>query len=174
MPQSRLIPLIAIAAAILFAAILIAQRSGGRPYRFDPNAPLHSEFSGENAYNHVQAQVGFGPRPAGSLPLDRTRAYLESTLQGFGWQTQLQEFEAPTPIGPIQFANVRARFGSADWSSQVELLLGSHIDTKLYREFRFVGANDAGSSTGVLLEIARVAAQRPDFARLLELIFFDG
>src|SRR5213078_1238776 len=39
---------------------------------------------------------------------------------------------------------------------------------------RFVGANDGGSSTGVLLELARVIGQHPNFARKIELVFFDG
>src|SRR5260370_14250506 len=39
---------------------------------------------------------------------------------------------------------------------------------------RFVGANDGGSSTGLLLELARVIGQHPDLARKIELVFFDG
>src|SRR5260370_29459243 len=39
---------------------------------------------------------------------------------------------------------------------------------------RFVGANDGGSSRGVLLELARVIGQHPDVARKIELVFFDG
>jgi Zn-dependent M28 family amino/carboxypeptidase len=37
-----------------------------------------------------------------------------------------------------------------------------------------VGANDGGSSTGLLLELARVIGQHPDLARKIELVFFDG
>jgi Zn-dependent M28 family amino/carboxypeptidase len=39
---------------------------------------------------------------------------------------------------------------------------------------KFVGANDAGSSTGVLVELARVLAERPELARKIQLVFFDG
>jgi hypothetical protein len=39
---------------------------------------------------------------------------------------------------------------------------------------RFVGANDGGSSTGALLEMARVLATAPDLAPRVELVFFDG
>ena len=38
----------------------------------------------------------------------------------------------------------------------------------------FVGANDGGSSTGLLLELARVLGQHPSVARKVELVFFDG
>ena len=40
------------------------------------------------------------------------------------------------------------------------LVLASHFDTKLYREFRFVGANDGASSTAALLELGRVPKSR--------------
>jgi Zn-dependent M28 family amino/carboxypeptidase len=50
----------------------------------------------------------------------------------------------------------------------------SHYDTKTFDDARFVGANDGGSSTGILLEMARVLAERPDLAKRVELVFFDG
>src|SRR4029453_7040372 len=53
-------------------------------------------------------------------------------------------------------------------------LLCSHYDTKLFDTISFVGANDGGSSTGLLLELARVIGQRPNLARKIELVFFDG
>ena len=53
-------------------------------------------------------------------------------------------------------------------------LLCSHYDTKIFDTFRFVGANDGGSSTGLLLEMARVLGHHPDLAKKVELVFFDG
>jgi Zn-dependent M28 family amino/carboxypeptidase len=53
-------------------------------------------------------------------------------------------------------------------------LLCSHYDTKLFDAIRFVGANDGGSSTGLLLELARVIGQEPNLAKQIELVFFDG
>jgi Zn-dependent M28 family amino/carboxypeptidase len=40
-----------------------------------------------------------------------------------------------------------------------------HYDTKTFDTIRFVGANDSGSSTGLLLELARVLGQHPHLAR---------
>ena len=54
------------------------------------------------------------------------------------------------------------------------ILLASHFDTKPINEFRFVGANDGGSSTGALLELARVLKGRPKPRFTLEFVFFDG
>jgi glutaminyl-peptide cyclotransferase len=53
-------------------------------------------------------------------------------------------------------------------------LLCSHYDTKIFDTFPFVGANAGGSSTGLLLEMARVLALEPRLAEKIELVFFDG
>lgn len=57
-------------------------------------------------------------------------------------------------------------------SGQAVAITG-HYDTKRIPMVHFVGANDAGSSTGFLLEFARVAAKlhHPDD---LYVVFFDG
>src|SRR5437762_10428318 len=53
------------------------------------------------------------------------------------------------------------------------LVLAGHYDTKLFREFRFVGANDGGSSAAVLLEMARVFKARRN-TYTVELLFLGG
>jgi glutaminyl-peptide cyclotransferase len=53
------------------------------------------------------------------------------------------------------------------------IALATHYDTKLFREFRFVGASDGASSTAAVLELGRVLKTRPhDFT--IELLFLDG
>ncbi len=138
--------------------------------------PLWPMFSGENAYRHCAALVDFGPRPAGSPSLERSRAYLTDQLREVGWEVSRQAFDEPTPNGTIGFVNVRARFGAgADlWDKPVQVLVGSHYDTKYFERIRFVGANDGGSSSAALLEMARVLGERPDLAARVELVFFDG
>jgi glutaminyl-peptide cyclotransferase len=74
-------------------------------------------------------------------------------------------------------SNLRARFpvpGKDTWTRTVTTLACSHYDTKWFQSTVFVGANDGGSSTGLLLEIARATAPLPDFAASMELVFFDG
>lgn len=141
---------------------------------FNEADPLDAKVSGEKAFSHVSALVGFGPRPAGSEALERSRQYLEKELATLGWVTRRQTFKKKTPRGQIEFTNLTARFGEAAWEGPVEGLLASHYDTKLYDQFEFLGANDGGSSTGLLVELARVLAERPDTARRIELVFFDG
>ena len=132
---------------------------------------IWEDFSGDKALAHVQAMVDFGPRPPGTDAIEKTRSYLTSQLQAAGWKVERQTFSDETPRGKVQFVNLIATFGAANAPS---FLVCSHYDTKTFDNAAFVGANDAGSSTGVLVELARVAAQRPDLAAKLELVFFDG
>ena len=141
---------------------------------------LWKEFSGEKALAEVRTQVEFGPRPSGSSALEKARAHIISTLQAHGWEAERQEFKE-TPVsgrGEMSFANIIARFPAAKGQpasrSTQRIIIGSHYDTKVMAEVRFVGANDAGSSTGALLELARVLATAPQFAEQCELVFFDG
>ncbi len=164
--------------ALVALLLWLALRPAGT-YRYDAKSAVYHKFSGALAHAHVTKLIGFGPRPAGSEALEVSRKYIESQLISLGWTTERQIFEDETPIGPITFVNLRARFlGSAKaaavWKRSTPIIVGSHYDTKKYDDFEFVGANDGGSSTGALLEIARVTALHPPLARSLELVFFDG
>lgn len=147
---------------------------GEKAVTFDANDALEGKVSGERALGHVAALVAFGPRPAGSEALEKSRQYLEKELAAKGWVTRRQTFTTKTPKGEVEFTNLRARFGEKAWSSRITGLLCSHYDTKAYDGFAFVGANDAGSSTGLLVELAGVLAVRPEVAGRMELVFFDG
>jgi glutaminyl-peptide cyclotransferase len=137
---------------------------------------IWEEFSGEKALAHVQRLVDFGPRPPGSEAIEKSRLYIDNQLKSFGWKVTRQAFEDKTPRGKVRFVNLIARFSSAGIgkASAPLFLLCSHYDTKTFDTVRFVGANDGGSSTGLLLEMARVLARRPDLAAKIELVFFDG
>ena len=132
---------------------------------------IWEDFSGDKAMAHVQAMVDLGPRPPGSEAIGKTRAYLTKQLEQAGWKVQPQPFSDETPRGKVEFVNLIATFGPSPAPS---FLLCSHYDTKIFDNARFVGANDGGSSTGVLLELARVLATSPELARKIELVFFDG
>src|SRR6266480_1825095 len=135
---------------------------------------IWEEFSGEKAFGHVQRLVDFGPRPAGSTAIEKSRDYIEDQLRRSGWQVTRQAFSDDTPRGTIQFVNLVAQFSGQGKAASPSFLLCSHYDTKIFDAIRFVGANDGGSSTGLLLELARVIGQQPSLARKIELVFFDG
>lgn len=155
---------------VLAACGRLAGSGGTKP---PANRALWNEFSGARAFAHVEAQVGFGPRPSGSAALEKTRGYLETQLRDAGWNVERQAFTDNTPRGPIGFVNLVARFGKAD-AGKPRAILCTHYDTKVFDNVRFVGANDGGSGTGALLEMARVLSLEPGFARGFELVFFDG
>jgi hypothetical protein len=135
---------------------------------------IWKEFSGEKTFAYVQRLVDFGPRPAGSKAIEKSRDYIEDQLHRFGWHVTRQAFSDNTPRGKIQFVNLIAQFSAQEKAASPSFLLCSHYDTKMFDTIRFVGANDGGSSTGLLLELARVIGQHRDLARKIELVFFDG
>jgi hypothetical protein len=127
-------------------------------------------FDGERAFTHVSKMVEMGPRPAGSQELARTRQYIVSELQSYGLKVTTDEFTAKTPMGNKQMVNVTAELPG---QTQDAIIVSSHYDTKPFKEFRFVGANDAGSSTGTLLELARALShEKPRLTYWF--VFFDG
>jgi Zn-dependent M28 family amino/carboxypeptidase len=127
-------------------------------------------FDGSRAYDHLRQVVSFGPRPAGSPAIERTREYIIAQLKALGIPVVQQAFDAKTPIGPIHMVNLIATIPGP---RKERIAITGHYDTKLFREFRFVGANDAGSSTAFLIEMARALKARRN-ANTIELIFFDG
>ncbi|MBM3788854.1 MAG: M28 family peptidase, partial [Acidobacteria bacterium] len=126
--------------------------------------------SGEKAMEYLEAQLAFGPRPPGSPALESCRKWIRKELEGFGYQVEDDSFEAATPYGPIRMHNLIAR---GEDTGRGVIALASHYDTKLMEGKHFVGANDAGSSTALLLELARVLAGRRDKLDYW-FVFFDG
>jgi hypothetical protein len=193
--DARLAPRFIVIFSLLFASTLIACRdgigtgSGGVTIGAQSNAtsantsnaantnaanaPLtRPAFDGERAFGHVRKMVEMGPRPAGSQELAKTRDYIKSELQSAGLKISTDDFDAQTPVGTKKMSNVVAEIPG---KSPDVIIVASHYDTKLFKEFRFVGANDAGSSTGALIEIARtVAATKQQPALTYWFVFFDG
>jgi len=131
------------------------------------------EISGEKALAHVQRLVDFGPRPPASEAIEKSRHYIEDQLSSSGWHVKRQAFTDDTPRGKVQFVNLIAQFPGQGNAAPL-FLLCSHYDTKTFDAIKFVGANDGGSSTGLLLELARVIGQHPNLAAKIQLVFFDG
>jgi glutaminyl-peptide cyclotransferase len=129
-----------------------------------------SPFSEQRAGRDLQTIVGFGPRPAASDALAKTRAYITAELATAGLKAQLDTFEARTPRGRKTMTNIRA---TRPGSKPSTILIAGHYDTKLFDDLRFVGANDGGSSAAWLLEFAR-ATRDLKLENTLEFIFFDG
>ncbi|RPJ85505.1 MAG: M28 family peptidase [Acidobacteria bacterium] len=152
-------PAVAALAAILIGAVVHGAQGAAKP-----------AFDSGRAYEHLTHIVSFGPRPPGSPALESTRKYIREELGKLKVQVRDQAFDAATPVGKIRMVNLIATIPGR---RPERIIFGGHYDTKLYREFRFVGANDAGSSTAFLLELARVLVNRQN-PFTVEIVFFDG
>jgi glutaminyl-peptide cyclotransferase len=125
-------------------------------------------FDSRKAFAHVAKQVGFGPRPSGSQAIVQTQNYIQSELKSYGCAVETDSFTADTPIGRLPMKNILAKIPG---EKPGVILLGTHYDTLLKENF--VGADDGGSSTAVMLELARLlCSQRGKYA--VWIAFFDG
>ena len=148
-----------IAVTVVVSACLHAAQSSGPP-----------AFDGARAFEHLRQIVAIGPRAAGSQGAELTRLYITQQLSIVGLTAEEQPFVAQTPLGTVRMSNVRATIPGPGTG---RLIIGGHYDTKLFREFTFVGANDGGSSTAFLLELARSLKARAN-PMTIELLFLDG
>lgn len=132
---------------------------------------LHPPFSGERALKHVQALVRLGPRPPSSSGIQQARAYIHRELRRSSIDVEEVTFVASTPRSSLAMTNLVAKIPGK--SADIVVLAG-HYDTLEPRLVPgFVGANDGGSSTGLLLELARVLAERKNELTIW-IVFFDG
>ena len=125
-------------------------------------------FDGKRAFVHVAKQVSFGPHPSGSQALTQLQDYLQSELKSHGCNVETDAFTADTPVGRLPMKNFLVKIPG---EKPGVLLLGTHYDTLLMENF--VGADDGGSSTAVMLELARLLCpQHGKYA--VWIAFFDG
>lgn len=122
------------------------------------------------AFTHVQKLVSFGPRPPGSAGIAQAQSYITSYLKKLNLAVEHHDFVASTPNGSVPMKNILAR---REGEKNDVIILASHYDTLLMPNALFVGANDGGSSTGLLLELARVVSQQKR-ATAIWFVFFDG
>jgi len=137
-------------------------------------------FDGKRAFAHVAKQVSFGPHPSGSPAIAKLQDYIQSELSSYGCKPEADDFHADTPIGRIPMKNIVAKIPG---EKPGVIVLATHYDTarsardpstgEVHAMPTFVGADDGGSSTGVMLELARLlCAKRGPYA--VWITFFDG
>jgi hypothetical protein len=137
-------------------------------------------FDEARAWKDLEHLVGLGPRPPGSEALESTRAYIEQELAKAGLSPVRDPFDVQAPPGAggmkpahaIAMANVYADLVSKEPKAET-VILCTHFDTKISPE-RFVGANDGGSGTAVLLELARVVVAGGPRDLTYRFLFLDG
>ena len=154
-------------------AAMVAVSCAAQPSKGD------SGFSGTRALADVRKLVAIGPRVAGTPGADKARDYITAQLKAAGLAVQQQAFDASTPRGSVHMINLLAVIPGIpppEAPSQVpvqRIIVAGHYDTKLFKEFTFVGANDGGSSAALLIELARALKPRT-LPMDVELLFLDG
>jgi len=135
------------------------------PASADPSA-----FSGERALYEVRSFVAVGPRDSGTPGAEKAATYLYNRLQAVGVEATVDVFMAKSPEEHTVFRNV---IGRVPGTRPGIIIVASHFDTKSGIP-NFVGANDSGSSTGILLELARILGRAPSLGPEIQFVFFDG
>jgi hypothetical protein len=178
---------LAVAAVTALASCAVrCARDEGRPPSAGkaPAAPAEAStlagcVDGRRALVHIEQLIALGPRHAGTPGLERARQLILDTLRGFGLEPRRHDFTARTPhpdLPEVPMANITVDFPAAGGAGDPEgrfVLVGGHFDGKLLPGVEFKGANDGGSSTGLLLELARCMARHPPPVPV-RLAWFDG
>jgi Zn-dependent M28 family amino/carboxypeptidase len=129
-----------------------------------------ADFSGTAALEYTKKAVSFGPRPPGSEANQKLQGYIESQLKALHCQVSGDAFTAQTPVGPVAMRTIIAKFPG---TSRRAVVITGHFDTRPMPGRAFVGANDGGSSTGLLLELAQAINGNAD-ADDIYLVWLDG
>ena len=145
----------------------IAQTAAPPPPDLSSFAPK-AKIDADKAMQYVKDMVAIGRRAPGSPGHKKVQDYLREKLKG----DQVQEipFSASTPAGKFDLVNFVAKYpGTKDGI----IVIASHYETN-YPLKDYVGANDSGSSTGLLLALADQLRGKKNSGPAIWLVFFDG
>jgi Zn-dependent M28 family amino/carboxypeptidase len=158
----------ALALASLSLVGVCLGQSVSKPAAKSPLTNRVTGFDAARAYEHVKRMVEIGPHPAGSEAIKKAQEYIIRELKSYGLKVTDDNFDARTPRGTVPMKNISAEVAG---EKPGVVIIAGHYDTKL--QDGFVGANDGGSSTAAVLEMARVLAKtRPEYT--LWFVLFDG
>lgn len=147
-------------------------RTEEKPYVAPPN------FNPDSAYAFIAKQVSFGPRVPGTVAHKKCAEWLESKFKQYTPHVIVQTAKVQAHTGEeLPIYNIMARF-KPETSNRI--LLCAHWDTRPFADMdqgnknsRFDGADDGGSGTAVLIEIARLLNQTPCEAGI-DIVLFDA
>jgi hypothetical protein len=119
------------------------------------------DFSGAQAFTHLEAVCALGPRPSGSEAMRQQRAMLAKHFREAGGQVSGQAFQIrDRQTGkPVHIENLVVSWHP---ERQTRLLLAAHYDTRPFPDMdpvnprgTFLGANDGASGVALLMELGR-------------------
>ena len=164
----------------LLAATLLAacpgEGDGDQPAQEGPR----TSFSGQRAYEYVQAQLAFGPRVPGTEGHRKAADWMVERLRASADTVLVQAWTHTTVEGKrLEMRNIFARFNP---QASQRILYLAHWDTRpvadsetdsAKRLLPIPGANDGGSGVGLLLALAdALKAKRPGVG--VDILLVDG
>lgn len=133
------------------------------------NVPL-PQIDSRRAFQYIKEIVAFGTRPMGSENHKKLENYITAHLKGD--QVEDDAFTADTVEGKFPVRNIIAKFpGTKDG---IIVILGHYDTVYPLRNSGFVGANDGGSSTAILLEYANQLRGKKRDGYSVWLVWTDG
>ncbi len=135
-----------------------------------PDSGPLPQIDSKRTFQYIKEIVAFGTRPMGSENHKKVENYITSHLKGD--QVEDDSFTADTVEGKFPVRNIIAKYpGTKDG---IIVILG-HYDTNYpLRNIGFVGANDGGSSTAILLEYANHLRGKKRDGYSIWLVWTDG
>ena len=135
------------------------------------HAEARNSFNGTKALAYTTSFVNqTGPRYNGSPGLAKAQAMLKKY---FAKDDLVEDtFLSSTPAGPQLMHNFIVKFPG---KKPGVIVLATHYETNYWlRNIHFVGANDGGATTGLLMQIANDLRAHPPQGYSVWLVFFDG
>ncbi len=164
-----------------FACTEPARKPAGKPVESAAAyKQVSPDFNADSAYNWVQKQVDFGPRPCNSDAHTACGKYISKEFRRFADEVLEQKAVVKNFDGKnLNIVNIIASFNP---TAQKRVIICTHWDTRPYadmdpdianRNKPILAADDAGSGVGVMLEMARqMKARHPEIG--IDLICFDA
>ncbi|MCH5175312.1 MAG: M28 family peptidase [Prevotellaceae bacterium] len=119
-------------------------------------------FDEDSAYTYIAEQCAFGPRTMNSVAHDSCGDYIAEKFRGYGAKIYDQYADGELYDGtPIKMRNIIASFNP---DAPTRLIISGHWDSRPWADHDsdeerhhtpIDGANDGGSSIGIMIEIAR-------------------
>lgn len=136
-------------------------------------------FDGDKAFDLLKKQVDMGPRYPGVAGHVACSDFIVAQLKPYADEVTVQEFRQTVAGRDLDLRNVIAKFNK---DAKQWIILAAHWDTRPFADMEvtaskrakpILGANDGASGVAVLLELARLFAQRQPKVGVM-MVFFDG
>ena len=128
--------------------------------------------AGIKMFAYTAEFVRISPRDSGTINASRSSRWLAQEIRRMGFTPQADTWTEDTAFGKKTFCNI---YVDIPGETPNVVMFGSHYDTKAGISDDFQGANDGGSSTGILLGlIDHLAETKPLLKSSVRFAFFDG